>query len=226
MGINYGRYVNRKGVILHYDAANIKSYSTSGTVWRDLSGGNHHGDLLGGVSYLSEFKGALSFNGSDQVCVTQLPAATIGESFSALCYFTKEGVGNSSATANRLLSADRTNNATKWCIGLRRNGNLQFGGRGGIDTSLNFPIPHGKPTFVALVHNHDEYSLWIDNEKVVDRQSSSIDSQSNGNLAIGGRTRVTDRYWEGNIYEVKVFDKLLTDSEVSRFYQTMKLRFT
>lgn len=45
MGIAYNTSVVRDGLIVHLDAANVKSYPGSGTTWYDLSGNGNNGTL-------------------------------------------------------------------------------------------------------------------------------------------------------------------------------------
>ena len=53
MATLYGANVVRDGLVLHLDAANVKSYPGSGTTWYDLSGNNRHITFYssGGTTY-------------------------------------------------------------------------------------------------------------------------------------------------------------------------------
>jgi hypothetical protein len=58
MATLYGANVVTDGLVLHLDAANVKSYLGSGTVWKDLSGKGHNGTLINGAAYNSNgYKG-------------------------------------------------------------------------------------------------------------------------------------------------------------------------
>lgn len=70
MGIAYNTSIVRDGLVLHLDAANIKSYPGSGTVWKDLSGLGNHGTLVNGPVYNSANNGSILFDGvNDQVII-------------------------------------------------------------------------------------------------------------------------------------------------------------
>jgi hypothetical protein len=71
MSLSHGASIVRDGLVLHLDAANIKSYPGSGTVWNDLSGNDHDGTLINGVGYSTDNKGTLTFDGVDDY--TSLP---------------------------------------------------------------------------------------------------------------------------------------------------------
>ena len=63
MGIGYNTSIVRDGLVLHLDAANVKSYPGSGTTWTDLSGQGNNGTLVNGVGYSSDNNGSLTFDG-------------------------------------------------------------------------------------------------------------------------------------------------------------------
>jgi hypothetical protein len=56
MSIAYNTSIIRDGLVLYLDAANPKSYPTTGTSWFDLSGNKFHMSLKNGVSFNSTLK--------------------------------------------------------------------------------------------------------------------------------------------------------------------------
>jgi hypothetical protein len=83
MGIAYNTSIVRDGLVLYLDAANKKSYSGTGTVWKDLSGQSNNGTLVNGVGYSSDNKGAMAFDGVDDY-VDSGEASFLGPSLSGL----------------------------------------------------------------------------------------------------------------------------------------------
>jgi hypothetical protein len=65
MGIVYNTSIVRNGLVLHLDAANLKSYPGTGTTWTDLSGSGNNGTLVNGTAYNSGNGGHLTFDGID-----------------------------------------------------------------------------------------------------------------------------------------------------------------
>jgi hypothetical protein len=53
------------GLVLYLDAANTKSYPTTGTTWNDLSGNNNNGTLINGPTFNSANNGSIVFDGVD-----------------------------------------------------------------------------------------------------------------------------------------------------------------
>jgi hypothetical protein len=52
MGIAYNTSIVRDGLVLQLDAANVKSYPGTGTVWNDLSGNGANCNLVGAPGYV------------------------------------------------------------------------------------------------------------------------------------------------------------------------------
>lgn len=53
------------GLILYFDAANLRSYPGSGTVWSDLSGNNNSGSLTNGPTFDNTGGGSIVLDGSN-----------------------------------------------------------------------------------------------------------------------------------------------------------------
>lgn len=54
MGVGYNPKIITNGLVLCLDAGNRKSYSGSGTVWKDLSGNNNNAILVNGASFTND----------------------------------------------------------------------------------------------------------------------------------------------------------------------------
>ena len=61
-----GSNIVKSGLVLNLDAANTKSYPSSGTTWRDLSGNNYSGSLVNGPTFNNAYGGHFTFNGTTQ----------------------------------------------------------------------------------------------------------------------------------------------------------------
>ena len=66
MSISHYPSVVTDGMILYHDAANVMSYSGSGSTWNDLSGVGNHGTLVNGPTFdANTNKGAFTFDGTN-----------------------------------------------------------------------------------------------------------------------------------------------------------------
>jgi hypothetical protein len=216
------------GLVLCLDAANSKSYPGSGTTWSDLSGNGNNGTLVNGVGYNSSNLGSLVFDGVDDLCRTTLPVSTLGTLFTACIFFniTSLTSSNGDAVSKRLISADSTSGSTKWCIGITPSSDFLFGGAGGGEKTLRFPISLNQNYFVAIVHNTTTYSMWLNDEIKILNDTSNINSvNSFGNISIACRPNTTDRLWTGSVFFCSMYNRALTASEIQQNYNALRSRF-
>ncbi len=61
--IHSGQEIVTNGLVLHIDAAQLRSYPTTGTNLTDLSGSNFNGTLINGPTYSTLTGGSISFDG-------------------------------------------------------------------------------------------------------------------------------------------------------------------
>jgi len=61
--IHSGQEIVTNGLVLHLDAAQLRSYPTTGTNLTDLSGSNFNGTLINGPTYSTLTGGSISFDG-------------------------------------------------------------------------------------------------------------------------------------------------------------------
>ena len=78
MSFHFSPKIVTNGLLLHLDAANIKSYHGSGTSWYDLSGTGIYGTLIDTPAYSTDGVGSFVFNGtSNYVDMTSVPTIFI-----------------------------------------------------------------------------------------------------------------------------------------------------
>jgi len=65
MAFNYSPKIVTSGLVLYLDAANTKSYPTTGTTCNDISGRGNNGTLVNGVSFVTNNGGAFSLDGTN-----------------------------------------------------------------------------------------------------------------------------------------------------------------
>ena len=107
MALTHSPRIVTDNLILCVDAANPKSYSGSGTTWKDLSGSNHHLTLNNSPSFNSNFGGYFDFDGTNDSAT-----AEIGN----LAGTTKD------ATISIWMDGDNDNSTHKGLIGFRQSG--------------------------------------------------------------------------------------------------------
>lgn len=68
MALAHSPRIVTDGLVACFDAANIKSYSGSGTTWHDISGQSNNSTLIGGPTHISDDPKSLWFDGINDSC--------------------------------------------------------------------------------------------------------------------------------------------------------------
>ena len=87
MSLHHSPKIVTNGLVMCLDAANRKSYSGSGTIWRDLSGYGNDGTLIDGPSFDAANGGSIVFNGDNYASIpfsAQFPAGSNARSMCAV----------------------------------------------------------------------------------------------------------------------------------------------
>jgi len=229
MATSYSPKIITDGLVLCLDAADRKSYSGSGTTWKDRSGNGYDGTLTNGPTFDSENGGVLVFDGSNDYS-----QSLVTGNMSTTDY---------TVTINAKYVHDSPQRTTFW--GFSEGGDYAyktfcFQTWSGADNQIMFFNGNGSsyqsqiftPTGLDI-HSYNEYTFVI-------LSSGNISLYINGELYntwTGNTSRNSDnfdRIWvatrlgqvfRGNVANFKVYNRALIDTEVVQNYNATKGRF-
>ena len=240
MSLGHGSSIVRDDLMLHLDAANIKSYTGTGTVWNDLSGNDNNGTLVNGVGYSIDNKGAMLFDGiNDYVLNPYSPILTTGDSYSQSCWFrtTSATVGDNGS--NRLIEGRDSNKTGNplitLVVNLLANNSIGFlvRGQNGIRRDLivnNVPINDGIWKFAhAQILPNATTQLYL-NGNIIGTQLNVVDQRidlTETPPAIGAKNLEGNigSFFSGNISDVKIYNRSLTPIEIRQNFESMRGRY-
>jgi len=230
----FGRIVT-DGLILALDAADRNSYPGSGTTWYDVSGNNRHYTLVNGPTWNSG--GYFSFDGSNDYAYG--PAANtfgLGQEHTVEVIM-KNTVASTTTLFNwRSSAVDReimahvpySNGIVYYDVG---------SGTGGATNRINYtPSPSITNRLAHYIFRCKTTSTPY--RQIFENNISKVNSGANttdiinlsSNVAliavfneanIGGSGGV----WSGNIYSFRMYDRGLTDNEISQNFNAFKSRY-
>lgn len=194
-----GANVVTDGLVLALDAANPKSYVSGSTMCRDLSGNNNSGSLVNGPTFSSANGGSIRFDGVDDLILTS--TVTNFKSIGIFLFLTGGG-----SDWKYILDA-RTGMANSW---------ISFFPSGlGIGSAWTGMYINANPVTVSYTNIplNTWFYLYVDSLSL----NTSAITFMNRYTGIGGAI--------GNLSNIQVYNRTLTQQEVLQNYNAIKARF-
>ena len=244
MGIAYNTSIVRDGLVLHLDAANVKSYPGTGTVWKDLSGNGNDGTLVNGVGYSSDNNGVMTFDGvNDYGDIADTPILNMQQGLTISAFIRLETLENSVypmivRKGNGPFSSGA--GSDQYGLWLWRGGLSQYG--------AGFRIVDETDTLRTVNSNIDNNTIlnqWIlltgtfqtgDSTVVKIFYDGSLINQNtysgshqikqtNGSLRIGFMNGFSTGHFGGKIPSVSVYNRALTPEEIQQNFNALRGRY-
>ena len=220
------------GLVLYLDAGNRLSYVSGSTTWNDLSGNNSTGSLLNGTAYSSDNQGTLLFDGiNDYVDQGNPSSLNFGTgSFTVSVWFRRL---DSSTTNLRILSKGGASDNPSFA------GFAFFGSNNDASFVVN---PSGSRTIITAVNSYN-LNEWVNLVGILERgvnvriyKNTTLTATATAptgsvsgtfNLFIGASFDGSNplSYWTGSIANVQIYNRALSEAEITQNYNALKTRF-
>lgn len=239
MGISYNSSVVKNGLIMHLDAANIKSYPGTGTTWKDLSGNGNHATLINGVGFNSNNKGTLVTDAIDDYIVYPATNDTCLSTpyFTVDCWCSVDSLFNG-GNDEIIYAVDKNyygyQQPTIACyISSRYN---RFGVKmttalGAGEYNVYVTIPNNSWLNVSYVLNNTTLSLYLNGKNRLD-QNINLDyfpyiTPSVTRIHSLGlwQTGNTLDWASSNFSCLKIYNRALTDVEIKQNFESTRGRY-
>lgn len=209
----FGPNIVKDGLVLYLDAANTKSYSGSGTTWYDLSGNNVNGTLNGPTFNNKTFE----FNGIDNTISISNP---INQNNLEQEWTVSSYINISDKVSQCLLSI---NNGLYVCYVQGNNSLLYL--NGGANDYYTYGGDLGNIGWVMATfrfRNSDGYRKIYKNDIDISTSGPNKTSTPSGN---GAKSLIIGSGLEGFMSNFLIYNRLLTDKEITQNYNAIKKRF-
>jgi hypothetical protein len=223
------------GLVLNLDAGFTPSYSRSGTTWYDVSSGGNNGTLTNGPTFNSDNGGSIVFDGvDDRAFFSALPPGFQAgmTNYSISIWFkltaTKEAplleMGDTNADYRRIMFWVTGGNPNRlYALGASSNG------AGYRYSSVN--LTNGVIYNAVYTYNNNGTisKLFINSVQDNDLTNSSTNgllvSIANSWSLCADNVYNQSYVQSANIYNVLLYTKTLTDTEIQQNYNAQKSRF-
>jgi len=212
----------QNGLVVCFDLSSNKSYRGSGSTINDLSNKSNIGTLINTPTYSSINKGRLTFNGTNQYISTNI-------------YATNIGIYNASYTAEAVFSASNAGAFDSMVFGSLAGGQVRKGWHLGMRNSAfyfgQYANDFGGGTAVSNIIYHVVWILNLNvntgyiyvNSRLV--ASGGLSSFIPDNAIWLAQAYDVGTYFGGNIYLARIYNRVLSQTEISQNYNSLKGRF-
>lgn len=207
------------GLILYLDAANVSSYSGTGTIWKDLSGNSGNAILQNGTSFSTVKSGAMIFDGSNDYVDTGALLPYTAYTKTVWFYTSNFSAGN-----NLISGGDSNPNAQHflWLGGVNRltaGHNTSYYLIQSSTTLLANTWYFGAVTFSSSTG----WVLYLNG--VQEATNGSTTTFTGGRNVLLGCFNLGGTVLQGGIAVASVYNRVLTGAEILQNYNVLKSRF-
>jgi hypothetical protein len=232
------------GLVLNLDAGFTPSYPTTGTTWYDVSSSGNNGTLINGPTFNSSNGGSIVFDGTNEYTDlesirTQILSynnnITFDITFRMISWVNSFYNGiwvlgripdPGAGAQSYLLSYIQGDGSGRFTV--------QFGesnGNAGVTVVSPSVIQTNTIYNFTYIYENGNIKLF-QNGTLVDSNNNStptIFTTNQNKFFIGGDSRyapgISGRYFNGNVYNAKIYNRALSASEVLQNYNALKGRF-
>jgi hypothetical protein len=231
MGIARGPKIVTSGLVLALDAADKLSYRGTGTTWRDLSGNNNTGTLTNGPTFSAGNQGSIAFDGTNDY--VNVPYNSILNTPNGATYevWIKPTVATSGTFLNRGTSDSGATPDNPRFFSYS-SGNLYFdwsspGSDVYLETSTGVTLGSWNQV-IGLATPSAQLRTFVNGRETsysgrVNSLPSTL-SNTSTSLEIGAATWAPS-YFNGSIAIVRLYNRVLSSSEILFNYNATKNRF-
>jgi hypothetical protein len=235
MGISGGPDMIQDGLVLALDAADKNSYPGSGTTWRDMSGNNNTSTLTNGPTFNSANGGSIVFDGTNDFSTSPDSTSLRPTSFSIDTWFRPTSFSDYNTVVVKPFNGPPWSPPfLSYMIRIETNGTVLSCGTntGGTYRTLSTSFTFSANTTynVSFTFNSSTgAAIAYLNGSVLSSTTHTAGAISYAALPVlVGASYGTDpvgEFFAGNIYNVKVYNTILTAANITQNYNSLKSRF-
>jgi len=235
MGVAGGPDIIQNGLILSVDAADRNSYSSSSTVWTDLSGNNNNSTLINGPTFNSANGGSIVFDGIDDHTTASDSTSLRPTSFSIDTWIRATSFGSFNTVVVKPFNGPPwTAPFLSYMVRIETNGTVLSCGTntGGTYRTLSTSYTFLTNTIYNIVFTFNSSTgaaISYINGSVLSSITHPAGAISYSTppvlIAAAYGASPIGELFAGNIYNVKIYNTVLTAANITQNYNALKSRF-
>lgn len=211
------------GLTIWYDAANLNSYTGSGTNWRDMSPSGRNGTLTNSPGFTASFGGGIVFDGTNDYIA--IPDNAINSNANFTMNFWMRNTAAPGTTRTLYGVQNNSNNTGRFqfrcedtTLAALRNGIIRFAGwSSAISLNTNHYVT------ISLTKSTNTWEVYVN---AVSRGTVvSNQTFTDTTMAIGSARTFDGELFLGNIYAFHHYNRVLSASEILQNFQAHRGRY-
>ena len=225
MGIAYSTSIVSDGLTLYLDAANIKSYSGSGTVWNDLSKTKVNATLVNGPTYNSSNLGSILFDNVNDVATVSHSSSHL--STSGTIIFWAKPLSDGTSNVCRFINKGNDTVVTGgYNVAINNNKLLLRVNAGTLTGTLDLLNYYNKwSQYTFSWNSSNQGSIYINDVlDVSGALGATVNMTTTSTMYIGNIADLT-RTFDGNISMVQYYNRQLSLAEIQQNFNAVRGRY-
>ena len=236
MGISAGPNIVRdNSLVLGLEASDANSFNkNNGRVWSDLTGNQNSGSIINGVAFNNNAYGSFNFNGINSYISISNPTTFQSQNLSISIWInpltqtnvltTLVDYDHAASNGWVIQSEDATTNRNYYFA--YYDGTV-FQPVGNYGAGKGIQITNSIWNNIVYTKNGTSVIGYLNGVQSVSytASNSNINYQSNKNFQIGNIVQNYNRFFNGSISTVQIYNKALSAAEVLQNYNQYKTRF-
>lgn len=239
MSLGHGASVVKTGLVLHLDAANLKSYPGSGTTWYDLSGNGYHATLYNSPTYNSSIGAFVLDNIDDYVQLnSNLNLETLGASYNYTIMFGAKklyyGTGGNNTGNSNLITASSSGYTNGWRVHEDSQGTPGNAFTGPSAYSIGSPdlgssisisdTVSDRTSLVAFSRSSTQFFAFLNNNTKTEVETTTSYSTGTNYGIVGLATFGVGRF-AGNLHFIMIYNRPLSQTEIQKNFEALRGRY-
>lgn len=225
--IDSSQKIITNGLVLNYDAAQLRSYPGTGTVITDLSGNSNNGTLVNGVGFNSSNGGSLVFDGVNDYlnCGTILNYTTGNFTFSCWVYITS--LSTNTINQGPILFWKGNYNSNGYYSQIESNGGIIFvtNSPSARVTTSSISITAGNIYNISFVRNGSSVKIYVNGVDKTLTAASHLNPSSSSNNFILGSYNLTQINSNIRIFSFSNYNRQLSATEITQNFNANRSRY-
>jgi hypothetical protein len=224
MSLGHGASIVRDGLVLHLDAANVKSYPGSGTTWSDVSGNGNNGTLTNGILYSADNNGVLTFDGVADYFVSNNDLGIIGNNSWSISVLVK--VSSSESGTGRKgwiiwVGPSDQGSSQMLSIGVN-NGAVEVAHWANDDRFANSEIFFDNWQKIDVTFNGSVETIFVNGQQT-DTKNTTL-SLTDGKVYLSSRAGASE-FLNCIISNIQIYNRALSSAEVKQNFEALRGRY-